>query len=80
VKPELYTLQDLLKDSYPGHFYSSQLIKAPKPDYTHNFFAVEKIIHTKTINKKKYFLVKYLYYPSKFNAYVLESDLKVGDV
>lgn len=80
VKPELYTLKDLMKDNYPGHFYSSQLIKAPKPIYNHDFFAVEKILHKKTMKGKKYFLVKYLYYPAKFNAYVLEANLKVGDV
>ena len=69
-----------MKDPYPGHFYSSQLIKAPEPIFNHDFFAVETVLHQKKVRGKTYFLVKFLYYPSKFNAYVSEDDLKVGDV
>ena len=64
-----------MKDKVPGHFYKDQLTKAPKPDYQNDFFFVEKVLGEKTVRGKKYFLVKYLYYPSKFNEYVPAENL-----
>ena len=78
VKPPLFSLIDLMKDSVSGHFYKEQLKKAPTPDYKKDFFLVEKVLGQKTIRKQKYFLVKYLYYPSKFNQYVPAENLKMG--
>ena len=40
-----------------------------------NYFFIDKILGHKVINKKKYYLVKYLYYDDRFNEYVLESDI-----
>jgi hypothetical protein len=65
-----------MKDNYPGHFYSSQLVRAPKPIYNHDFFAVEKILSSKQIKGEKFFLVKFLYYPAKFNQYISEKNMK----
>ena len=59
----------------PGHYYKEQLTKAPKPDYQKDFFFVEKILGEKKVKGKKYYLVKYLYYPSKFNEYVPAENL-----
>ena len=59
----------------PGSFYKEQLVKTEKPDYKKNFFEIEKILSSKTVRGKKFFLVKFLYYPSKFNEYVLEENL-----
>lgn len=56
IKPPLFSLIDLMKDPVPGHFYQEQLTKAPSPDYKKDFFEVEKVLQTKTIKKKKYFL------------------------
>lgn len=66
-------------DKLNGKYYKEQLTKAPSPDFKKQFFEVEKILKTKYINKKKYFLVKFLYYPNKFNQYVLAQDIKVSN-
>jgi hypothetical protein len=78
VKPPLFSLVDLLKDPVEGFYYREQLTLAPKPDYKNDFFAVEKVIKTITRNKKKIFLVKYLYYPSKFNQFIPEENMIIG--
>jgi hypothetical protein len=75
VLPPIYSLVDLMKDKVPGHFYAEQLTKAPVPDYKKDFFLVEKILSEKTIKGKKYYLVKFLFYPSKFNEYVLATNI-----
>ncbi len=76
VDPPLYSLVDLMKDDVEGHFYRQQLTKAPAPNYKKDFFFVEKILGEKTLKGQKYYLVKFLYYPSKFNQYVLSENLK----
>jgi AAA+ superfamily predicted ATPase len=65
-----------MKDKVPGHFYKEQLTKAPKPDYQKDFFFIEKVLGQKKVKGKMYYLVKYLYYPSKFNEYVPEENFK----
>ena len=65
---------DLLKRPVEGFFYQKQLTKTEKPK-SDNFFFIEKILGHKVVNKKKYFLVKFLYYDDRFNEYVLESDI-----
>ena len=64
-----------MKDKVPGHFYAEQLTQAPAPNYKEDFFLVEKILGEKTVQGKKYYLVKFLFYPSKFNEYVLASNI-----
>ncbi len=78
VKPVLYHLIDLMKDPVEGYYYREQLTQAPDPDYKNDFFAIEKVLKTVIRNKKKFFLVKYLYYPSKFNQFIPEENLKMG--
>lgn len=78
--PVLFKLKDLMNDEVKGHFYKEQLTKAPNPNYKKHFFEIEKIIKTKYINKKKYYYVKFLYYPAKFNDYVLASDVKTSNI
>ena len=68
-----------MKDKVPGHYYFEQLTKAPVPDYKSDFFLVEKIISKKVVRRKVFYLVKFLYYPSKFNQYIPEKNLKVGN-
>lgn len=65
-----------MNDPVPGHFYSEQLTLTEKPDYKKKFFEVEKVIKTVVFKKKKYFLVKFLYYPEKFNEYISEDKFK----
>ena len=64
-----------MKDKVPGHFYAEQLTKAPIPNYKEDFFLIEKILGEKQVKGKKYFLVKFLFYPSKFNEYVLAENI-----
>ena len=65
-----------MKDKVPGHFYAEQLVKAPTPDYKKDLFFVEKILGEKNVRGKNFFLVKFLYYPMKFNQYISADDLK----
>jgi hypothetical protein len=78
VKPPLFSLVDLMKDPFPGFYYREQLTIAPQPDYKNDFFAIEKVLKTVKRKKKKFYLVKYLYYPAKFNQFISEDDLKIG--
>lgn len=78
VNPPLYVLQDLMKDSVPGFYYATQLTKSPPPS-DEDYFVVENILKQKIVKGEKYFLVKYLYYPSKFNQWVKESNVKFGE-
>lgn len=71
----MFKLVDLMKDSVEGHFYEAQLTKAPAPKASDYFF-VEKILGTKKIRGVEHFLVKYLYYPNKFNQYIPKTNLK----
>ena len=64
-----------MKENVAGSYYKEQLVKTEKPDYKKNFFEVEKVLSSKIVRGKKYFLVKFLYYPSKFNEFVPEENL-----
>jgi hypothetical protein len=77
IKPPLYSLIDLMKDPVDGYYYHEQLTLAPAPDYKKDFFAVEKVLKKVKKNKKTYFLVKYLYYPNKFNQFISEENFKM---
>ncbi len=65
-----------MKDDVNGSFYREQLVKSEKPDYKSEFFEIESILGTKTVKGKKFYLVKFLYYPSKFNEYIPAENLK----
>ena len=79
VLPPLFSLIDLMKDKVQGHYYFEQLTKAPIPNYKSDFFLVEKVLSKKRFRGKTYYLVKFLYYPSKFNQYIPEENLKIGN-
>ena len=78
ILPVLYKLEDLLGSPILGQFYSANLHMAPKKALS-EFFEVEKILKTKTVDKEKFVLVKYQFYPPKFNQWVKFSDLNVSD-
>ena len=63
----MFKLIDLMSSAVPGVYYSEELTKAPKPDYTKDFFHVEKVLKSKKIKGEKFYYVKYAYYPNKFN-------------
>jgi hypothetical protein len=66
-----------MKDPIDGFYYREQLTLAPTPDYKKDFFAVEKVLKKVRRNKKNFYLVKYLYYPNKFNQFISEDNLKM---
>jgi hypothetical protein len=63
-------------DKVEGRFYREQLYPSIKPDYKSNFFEIEKVIGEKKVKGKKFYLVKFLYYSSKFNEYIPEENMK----
>ena len=75
ISPPLYTLIDLQGDKFGANFYAWQLTKTEKPNYKKDFFLVEKVLAEKIIKRVKYFHVKYLYYPSKFNQWVPANNI-----
>lgn len=75
IHPPLFELIDLMKDKVEGHFYKEQLVKCSAPDYQKDLFFVEKVLHKKKIKGKNYYLVKFLFYPNKFNEYIPEENL-----
>lgn len=78
VKPILFKVVDLFKAPQDGFYYREQLTKtlAPKVD---EYFFIEKIVKKRKVNKKEQFLVKFLYYPSKFNEWVPKENIKNYD-
>ena len=73
-QPVIFFLKDLMGEKLPGSFYKEELTLTEKPS-KNEFFTVEKILKTKKVKNKKYFLVKYLFYPNKYNTWVSEDDL-----
>lgn len=73
--PTMYKIIDLLKDPVEGLFYREELTKSPAPKQSDYFF-VEKVLNKKKINGVEHYLVKYLYYPNKFNQYVPKENMK----
>ena len=65
--PVMFKLVDLMQDDIPGYFYNEELTKAPKPDYQKDYFFVEKVLKTKKVKGELFYLVKYAWYPNKFN-------------
>ena len=75
--PVMFKLKDLLKDDVPGQYYRQQLTKSPPPKAS-DYFMVEKILGQKKIKGVQHYLVKYLFYPNKFNQYIPKSNIKAN--
>lgn len=67
-----------MNDKVKQKYYSEQLIKAPNPNLEKDIFAVEKVIKKKKVKGETWYLCKFLYYPSKFDQYIKESDMVFG--
>ena len=63
-----------------GFYYGEQLTKASKPNYRKDYFFVERVLREEIIRGEKYFEVKFLYYPNKFNLLVPAKDIKQASV
>jgi hypothetical protein len=68
-----------MKDKVEGTYYKEQLFKTSAPDYKNNFFEIEKVLEIKKYQGKKFYLVKFLYYSSKFNQYIPEENMKFSE-
>ena len=71
----MYKVVDLLKDPVEAFYYRQQLTKSDAPKDSDYFF-VEKILGKKKIKGVVHYLIKYLYYPNKFNSYVPASSFR----
>jgi hypothetical protein len=75
--PKLFALKDLQGDPVSGQFYEDQLVKTEKPSKDH-IFQVEKVLKRKTEKGKKLCLVKFLFYPDKFNMWIEDANIIEG--
>jgi hypothetical protein len=64
----IFKLKDLMDAEIGGFYYKEQLTKASPPDYSKDYFLIEKILQRRTINGKKYIYAKFLYYPRKIST------------
>ena len=62
-----------MQEKLPNFFYREQLTKTEKPG--DDFFLIEKVIAKKKVKRVTHLLVKFLYYPEKFNLWVPESNV-----
>ena len=71
--PPTFILKDLSGEQLSGSFYEQELQKV---DQKEEIFRIEKILQTKTVSKKKFYLIKWLGWPEKFNSWEPENNLK----
>ncbi|WAR05156.1 YMD3-like protein [Mya arenaria] len=70
----IYRLVDLQDEEIKGTFYESELQKVNfNPDQS---FKIDKILKTKGKGHHKQYLVKWKYYPKKFNSWIKASDFE----
>jgi hypothetical protein len=70
--PTMYELEDLQGETIKGKFYEDEMQSTELQD----FAIVEKILDTKTVKRKKMYLVKYDGYGDKFNEWISEHQLE----
>jgi len=70
--PPSYKIKDLNNQILLGSFYDLELQKV---DELGEIFEIDRIIKTKTINKKKQYFVSWKGYPDSFNSWVPETDI-----
>lgn len=68
----VYWIKDWNEHSVKGSFYQYELQRAFVPTK----LKIEKILKRRTRNRQKEVLVKWLHWPSRFNQWLLERDLK----
>lgn len=63
-----HSLIDLKGQQLPLSYYAQQIEYAKPPNYTKDFFAIEKVFKPAVWRKgRKYYKVKFLGYSSEFN-------------
>ena len=69
----IYRIQDYSGEDIKGTLYEPELQLVPrKKDY----FAIEKVLKTRKKNKNKEVLVRWLYWPPKYDSWIRASSLK----
>jgi hypothetical protein len=71
--PITYKIKDENEEEIKGIFYEQELVKFDKQDQD---FEVEKILKTRTRNKKKEYFVKWVGYPNDMNSWIPEENLR----
>lgn len=66
-----------MHDEVPGWYYAQQLKPAIKPTRSTDWL-IEDVLKKRTVRGKKQVLVKYLFYPPKFNQWIPAGNLKVS--
>jgi len=59
----------------PGRFYRPQLKPAPDAKDPNFEFEVEEILDTRGTGRRKEYLVKYMFYPAKFNQWIPATNM-----
>ena len=70
----VYTLKDYNNDPILGYFYEGEMQKAFVNEDT--VYKIENILKSRKRRGRKEVLVKWLGWPSKFNSWILESQVK----
>ena len=70
--PITYKLKDFNGDLITGSFYNQELQKTTVPEH----YEIEKVLETRTVGRKKQYLIKFLGWPAKFNLWIDESQIK----
>lgn len=70
----MYKLKDLKDEMIKGLFYSSELQKVDKDE--NSLWFIESILRRRKRNKTRQFFVKWQGFPSSFNSWVDEKDVK----
>jgi hypothetical protein len=73
TNPVTYKIKDYKNEEVTGIFYEQELVKFDKQDQD---FEVEKILKTRTRNKKKEYLIKWKSYGPEFNSWIPAENLK----
>ncbi|GFW78105.1 chromo domain-containing protein [Trichonephila clavipes] len=74
TNPPTYVLQDLSGKEIAGRFYAEELQKINKT--SNDFWAIEKIIHTKGRGSSRQLLVKWVGLDDSFNSWIKAEWLK----
>ena len=70
----VYKLEDMAGDMLEGTFYENEIQKVRVPQ--NKEYKVEKVPRYKTVGGKKQALVKWLFWPSKFDSRIPASNIK----
>ena len=70
----VYRLRDWSGEDIRGSFYESELQAVNVDEMTE--YRVEKVLKRRTVNKREEVLVRWLHWPSKYDSWIPETDLK----